>query len=166
MLKVIILLILLCILSLIVTNKKEPFLFVKTLMYGAVFVFLGYISLALSAVILLIISETFNISENGSYFFIGLIQILLAAIIQLPLIKLFLCKKRLPSKEISVLEHYVQWAVIYFAIYQAFVENLKVEDIDFKSLHMIFLDPANLNIAFLPTLILTWVTIFNYKMKL
>lgn len=166
MLKVIIFLILLCILSLIVTNKKEPFLFVKTLMYGAVFVFLGYISLALSAVILLIISETFNISENGSYFFIGLIQILLAAIIQLPLIKLFLCKKRLPSKEIYVLEHYVQWAVIYFAIYQAFVENLKVEDIDFKSLHMIFLDPAYLNIAFLPTLILTWVTIFNYKMKL
>lgn len=70
------------------------------------------------------------------------------------------------TKEISVLEHYVQWTVIYFAIYQAFVENLKVEDIDFKSLHMIFLDPANLNIAFLPTLILTWVTIFNYKMKL
>lgn len=98
MLKVIIFLILLCILSLIVTNKKEPFLFVKTLMYGAV-LFLGYISLALSAVILLIISETFNISENGSYFFIGLIQILLAAIIQLPLIKLFLCKKDCPLKK-------------------------------------------------------------------
>ncbi|HGO3282483.1 TPA: hypothetical protein ACK0ZI_002325 [Staphylococcus aureus] len=165
MLSFIIFILLLCILSFIVTNKRNPLLFVKTLMYGAVFVILGYVSLTLSAIVLVFISLVFNIEESGGYFFIGLIQILLSAIIQLPLIKLFFRKIDISNEEISVLEHLIQWILIYFALYQAFVENWKVDNIDFNNLHSIFLDPANLNIAFLPTLILTWITVFNFKMK-
>ena len=69
--KILTILLLLCILSYLVTNRKKPFLFLKTLFMGVVFIFIGYISLAISAVIIYgiiqFITIDFGSFSNGYY---------------------------------------------------------------------------------------------------
>lgn len=64
--KILTILLLLCILSYLVTNRKKPFLFLKTLFMGVVFIFIGYISLAISAVIIYGIIQFITI-DFGSF---------------------------------------------------------------------------------------------------
>ncbi|OSC60080.1 hypothetical protein B8A08_04105, partial [Staphylococcus aureus] len=79
--KILTILLLLCILSYLVTNKKKPFLFLKTLFMGVVFIFIGYISLALSAVIIYGISQ-FITFYFVSLFLMGMILILSSVLFQ------------------------------------------------------------------------------------
>ncbi|MDF4070711.1 hypothetical protein P3W82_15745, partial [Staphylococcus aureus] len=75
---------------------------------------LGYASLLLSTVLLVLISLFFNL-EDSDYFWLGLIQILLSGIMQITIVKITLRKITLKEEEILVLEHIIQWTIIYFA---------------------------------------------------
>lgn len=90
--KILTILLLLCILSYLVTNRKKPFLFLKTLFMGVVFIFIGYISLAISAVIIYGIIQFITI-DFGSFFLMGIILILISSIFQLFIVRLLLEKE-------------------------------------------------------------------------
>ncbi|HBC4596149.1 TPA: hypothetical protein KES36_002675 [Staphylococcus aureus] len=162
--KILTILLLLCILSYLVTNKKEPFLFLKTLFMGVVFIFIGYISLAISAVIIYGIIQFITI-DFGSFFLMGIILILISSIFQLFIVRLLFRKKNVDLTEVVVLEHLIQWFLVYFAIYQAVNEKMDINDINIDNFQSVFFDVSNLNLVILPTLIISWVTIFNYRMR-
>lgn len=159
--KILTILFLLCILSYLVTNRKKPFLFLKTLLMGVVFIFIGYISLAISAVIIYGIAQFITI-DFGSFFLMGIILILISSIFQLFIVRLLFRKKNVDLTEVVVLEHLIQWFLVYFAIYQAVNEKM---DINIDNFQSVFFDVSNLNLVILPTLIISWVTIFNYRMR-
>ncbi|OMH94432.1 SA1002 family membrane protein [Staphylococcus argenteus] len=162
--KILTILFLLCILSYLVTNKKKPFLFLKTLFMGGIFIFIGYISLAIAAVIIYGIAQFITI-DFGSFFLMGIILILISSIFQLFIVKLLFRKKNVDLTEVVVLEHLIQWFLVYFAIYQAVNEKMDINDINIDNFQSVFFDVSNLNLVILPTLIISWVTIFNYRMK-
>ncbi|EOB9489854.1 hypothetical protein ACIXUT_000975 [Staphylococcus aureus] len=162
--KILTILLLLCILSYLVTNKKKPFLFLKTLFTGVVFIFIGYISLAISAVIIYGIIQFITI-DFGSFFLMGIILILISSIFQLFIVRLLFRKKNVDLTEVVVLEHLIQWFLVYFAIYQAVNEKMDINDINIDNFQSVFFDVSNLNLVILPTLIISWVTIFNYRMR-
>ncbi|HDA2726817.1 TPA: hypothetical protein O4657_002303 [Staphylococcus aureus] len=162
--KILTILLLLCILSYLVTNRKKPFLFLKTLFMGAVFIFIGYISLAISAVIIYGIIQFITI-DFGSFFLMGIILILISSIFQLFIVRLLFRKKNVDLTEVVVLEHLIQWFLVYFAIYQAVNEKMDINDINIDNFQSVFFDVSNLNLVILPTLIISWVTIFNYRMR-
>lgn len=162
--KILTILLLLCILSYLVTNRKKPFLFLKILFMGVVFIFIGYISLAISAVIIYGIIQFITI-DFGSFFLMGIILILISSIFQLFIVRLFFRKKNVDLTEVVVLEHLIQWFLVYFAIYQAVNEKMDINDINIDNFQSVFFDVSNLNLVILPTLIISWVTIFNYRMR-
>ncbi|MDU0273588.1 hypothetical protein [Staphylococcus aureus] len=162
--KILTILLLLCILSYLVTNRKKPFLFLKTLLMGVVFIFIGYISLAISAVIIYGIIQFITI-DFGSFFLMGIILILISSIFQLFIVRLLFRKKNVDLTEVVVLEHLIQWFLVYFAIYQAVNEKMDINDINIDNFQSVFFDVSNLNLVILPTLIISWVTIFNYRMR-
>ncbi len=162
--KILTILLLLCILSYLVTNSKKPFLFLKTLFMGVVFIFIGYISLAISAVIIYGIIQFITI-DFGSFFLMGIILILISSIFQLFIVRLLFRKKNVDLTEVVVLEHLIQWFLVYFAIYQAVNEKMDINDINIDNFQSVFFDVSNLNLVILPTLIISWVTIFNYRMR-
>lgn len=162
--KILTILFLLCILSYLVTNRKKPFLFLKTLLMGVVFIFIGYISLAISAVIIYRIAQFITI-DFGSFFLMGIILILISSIFQLFIVRLLFRKKNVDLTEVVVLEHLIQWFLVYFAIYQAVNEKMDINDINIDNFQSVFFDVSNLNLVILPTLIISWVTIFNYRMR-
>lgn len=162
--KILTILLLLCILSYLVTNKKKLFLFLKTLFMGVVFIFIGYISLAISAVIIYGIIQFITI-DFGSFFLMGIILILISSIFQLFIVRLLFRKKNVDLTEVVVLEHLIQWFLVYFAIYQAVNEKMDINDINIDNFQSVFFDVSNLNLVILPTLIISWVTIFNYRMR-
>ncbi|HDE3972115.1 TPA: hypothetical protein PDK56_000896 [Staphylococcus aureus] len=162
--KILTILFLLCILSYLVTNRKKPFLFLKTLLMGVVFIFIGYISLAISAVIIYGIDQFITI-DFGSFFLMGIILILISSIFQLFIVRLLFRKKNVDLTEVVVLEHLIQWFLVYFAIYQAVNEKMDINDINIDNFQSVFFDVSNLNLVILPTLIISWVTIFNYRMR-
>lgn len=90
--KILTILFLLCILSYLVTNRKKPLLFLKTLFMGVVFIFIGYISLAISAVIIYGIAQFITI-DFGSFFLMGIILILISSIFQLFIVRLLFRKR-------------------------------------------------------------------------
>ena len=153
--KILTILLLLCILSYLVTNRKKPFLFLKTLFMGVVFIFIGYISLAISAVIIYGIIQFITI-DFGSFFLMGIILILISSIFQLFIVRLLFRKKNVDL---------IQWFLVYFAIYQAVNEKMDINDINIDNFQSVFFDVSNLNLVILPTLIISWVTIFNYRMR-
>ncbi|HDK3417072.1 TPA: hypothetical protein PR406_001890 [Staphylococcus aureus] len=161
--KILTILLLLCILSYLVTNRKKPFLFLKALFMGVVFIFIGYISLAISAVIIYGIIQFITI-DFGSFFLMGIILILISSIFQLFIVRLLFRKKNVDLTEVVVLEHLIQWFLVYFAIYQAVNEKMDINDINIDNFQSVFFDVSNLNLVILPTLIISWVTIFNYRM--
>ncbi|WP_077446719.1 SA1002 family membrane protein [Staphylococcus aureus] len=152
------------ILSYLVTNRKKPLLFLKTLFMGVVFIFIGYISLAISAVIIYGIAQFITI-DFGSFFLMGIILILISSIFQLFIVRLLFRKKNVDLTEVVVLEHLIQWFLVYFAIYQAVNEKMDINDINIDNFQSVFFDVSNLNLVILPTLIISWVTIFNYRMR-
>ncbi|HAR6861029.1 TPA: hypothetical protein I2K43_001432 [Staphylococcus aureus] len=162
--KILTILLLLCILSYLVTNRKKPFLFLKTLFMDVVFIFIGYISLAISAVIIYGIIQFITI-DFGSFFLMGIILILISSIFQLFIVRLLFRKKNVDLTEVVVLEHLIQWFLVYFAIYQAVNEKMDINDINIDNFQSVFFDVSNLNLVILPTLIISWVTIFNYRMR-
>lgn len=162
--KILTILLLLCILSYLVTNRKKPSLFLKTLFMGVVFIFIGYISLAISAVIIYGIIQFITI-DFGSFFLMGIILILISSIFQLFIVRLLFRKKNVDLTEVVVLEHLIQWFLVYFAIYQAVNEKMDINDINIDNFQSVFFDVSNLNLVILPTLIISWVTIFNYRMR-
>ncbi|EOB7265301.1 hypothetical protein ACIWW5_000606 [Staphylococcus aureus] len=162
--KILTILLLLCILSYLVTNRKKPFLFLTTLFMGVVFIFIGYISLAISAVIIYGIIQFITI-DFGSFFLMGIILILISSIFQLFIVRLLFRKKNVDLTEVVVLEHLIQWFLVYFAIYQAVNEKMDINDINIDNFQSVFFDVSNLNLVILPTLIISWVTIFNYRMR-
>lgn len=162
--KILTILFLLCILSYLVTNRKKPFLFLKTLLMGVVFIFIGYISLAISAVIIYGIAQFITI-DFGRFFLMGIILILISSIFQLFIVRLLFRKKNVDLTEVVVLEHLIQWFLVYFAIYQAVNEKMDINDINIDNFQSVFFDVSNLNLVILPTLIISWVTIFNYRMR-
>lgn len=162
--KILTILFLLCILSYLVTNRKKPFLFLKTLLMGVVFIFIGYISLAISAVIIYGIAQFITI-DFGIFFLMGIILILISSIFQLFIVRLLFRKKNVDLTEVVVLEHLIQWFLVYFAIYQAVNEKMDINDINIDNFQSVFFDVSNLNLVILPTLIISWVTIFNYRMR-
>ncbi|HCW7252699.1 TPA: hypothetical protein OYD54_000819 [Staphylococcus aureus] len=162
--KILTILLLLCILSYLVTNRKKPFLFLKTLFMGVVFIFIGYISLAISAVIIYGIIQFITI-DFGSFFLMGIILNLISSIFQLFIVRLLFRKKNVDLTEVVVLEHLIQWFLVYFAIYQAVNEKMDINDINIDNFQSVFFDVSNLNLVILPTLIISWVTIFNYRMR-
>ncbi|HDJ4057956.1 TPA: hypothetical protein ACN2K5_002751, partial [Staphylococcus aureus] len=143
---------------------KKPFLFLKTLFMGVVFIFIGYISLAISAVIIYGIIQFITI-DFGSFFLMGIILILISSIFQLFIVRLLFRKKNVDLTEVVVLEHLIQWFLVYFAIYQAVNEKMDINDINIDNFQSVFFDVSNLNLVILPTLIISWVTIFNYRMR-
>ncbi|MGZ1756534.1 SA1002 family membrane protein [Staphylococcus argenteus] len=153
-----------CILSYLFTNKKKPILFLQTLFMGFIFIFIGYISLAIAAVIIYGIAQFITI-DFGSFFLMGIILILISSIFQLFIVKLLFRKKNVDLTEVVVLEHLIQWFLVYFAIYQAVNEKMDINDINIDNFQSVFFDVSNLNLVILPTLIISWVTIFNYRMK-
>ncbi|HBE6978664.1 TPA: hypothetical protein KMT27_002654, partial [Staphylococcus aureus] len=150
--------------SYLVTNRKKPLLFLKTLFMGVVFIFIGYISLAISAVIIYGIIQFITI-DFGSFFLMGIILILISSIFQLFIVRLLFRKKNVDLTEVVVLEHLIQWFLVYFAIYQAVNEKMDINDINIDNFQSVFFDVSNLNLVILPTLIISWVTIFNYRMR-
>ncbi|HDE4253019.1 TPA: hypothetical protein PDM45_002394 [Staphylococcus aureus] len=162
--KILTILFLLCILSYLVTNRKKPLLFLKTLFMGVVFIFIGYISLAISAVIIYGIAQFITI-DFGSFFLMGIILILISSIFQLFIVRLLFRKKNVDLTEVVVLEHLIQGFLVYFAIYQAVNEKMDINDINIDNFQSVFFDVSNLNLVILPTLIISWVTIFNYRMR-
>lgn len=162
--KILTILLLLCILSYLVTNRKKPLLFLKTLFMGVGFIFIGYISLAISAVIIYGITQFITI-DYGSFFLMGIILILISSIFQLFIVRLLFRKRDVDLKEVVVLEHLIQWFLVYFAIYQAVNEKMDINDINVDNFQSVFFDVSNLNLLILPTLIISWVTIFNYRMR-
>ncbi len=162
--KILTILLLLFILSYLVTNRYKPFLFLKTLFMCVVFIFIGYISLAISAVIIYGIIQFITI-DFGSFFLMGIILILISSIFQLFIVRLLFRKKNVDLTEVVVLEHLIQWFLVYFAIYQAVNEKMDINDINIDNFQSVFFDVSNLNLVILPTLIISWVTIFNYRMR-
>ncbi|HCU0844422.1 TPA: hypothetical protein PDO47_002645, partial [Staphylococcus aureus] len=73
--------------------------------------------------------------------------------------------KNVDLTEVVVLEHLIQWFLVYFAIYQAVNEKMDINDINIDNFQSVFFDVSNLNLVILPTLIISWVTIFNYRMR-
>ncbi|GAB5780991.1 hypothetical protein JMUB7510_22200 [Staphylococcus aureus] len=139
-------------------------MFLKTLLMGVVFIFIGYISLAISAVIIYGIAQFITI-DFGSFFLMGIILILISSIFQLFIVRLLFRKKNVDLTEVVVLEHLIQWFLVYFAIYQAVNEKMDINDINIDNFQSVFFDVSNLNLVILPTLIISWVTIFNYRMR-
>ncbi|HHO6166030.1 TPA: hypothetical protein ACRVKS_002737, partial [Staphylococcus aureus] len=136
----------------------------KTLFMGVVFIFIRYISLAISAVIIYGIIQFITI-DFGSFFLMGIILILISSIFQLFIVRLLFRKKNVDLTEVVVLEHLIQWFLVYFAIYQAVNEKMDINDINIDNFQSVFFDVSNLNLVILPTLIISWVTIFNYRMR-
>ncbi|HDL6583686.1 hypothetical protein, partial [Staphylococcus aureus] len=134
------------------------------LFMGVVFIFIGYISLAISAVIIYGIIQFITI-DFGSFFLMGIILILISSIFQLFIVRLLFRKKNVDLTEVVVLEHLIQWFLVYFAIYQAVNEKMDINDINIDNFQSVFFDVSNLNLVILPTLIISWVTIFNYRMR-
>ncbi|NDQ10288.1 hypothetical protein GZ113_13540 [Staphylococcus aureus] len=124
----------------------------------------GYISLAISAVIIYGIIQFITI-DFGSFFLMGIILILISSIFQLFIVRLLFRKKNVDLTEVVVLEHLIQWFLVYFAIYQAVNEKMDINDINIDNFQSVFFDVSNLNLVILPTLIISWVTIFNYRMR-
>lgn len=162
--KILTILLLLCILSYLVTNRKKPFLFLKTLFMVWYLSLQEYISLAISAVIIYGIIQFITI-DFGSFFLMGIILILISSIFQLFIVRLLFRKKNVDLTEVVVLEHLIQWFLVYFAIYQAVNEKMDINDINIDNFQSVFFDVSNLNLVILPTLIISWVTIFNYRMR-
>ncbi|MGE6979136.1 SA1002 family membrane protein, partial [Staphylococcus aureus] len=95
----------------------------------------------------------------------GIILILISSIFQLFIVRLLFRKKNVDLTEVVVLEHLIQWFLVYFAIYQAVNEKMDINDINIDNFQSVFFDVSNLNLVILPTLIISWVTIFNYRMR-
>ena len=53
----------------------------------------------------------------------GIILILISSIFQLFIVRLLFRKKNVDLTEVVVLEHLIQWFLVYFAIYQAVNEK-------------------------------------------
>ncbi|HHU6751521.1 TPA: SA1002 family membrane protein [Staphylococcus pseudintermedius] len=94
----------------------------------------------------------------------GVIIILFAGVLELILIKFILHRQKIDIELIVVLEHFVQWALVYFVIYQTITQKFKEDVIEELQIQHIF-DTTYLNIAILPSLIVTWIAIFSYRMK-
>ncbi|HDE0467935.1 TPA: hypothetical protein PB590_002553, partial [Staphylococcus aureus] len=103
--------------------------------------------------------------DFGSFFLMGIILILISSIFQLFIVRLLFRKKNVDLTEVVVLEHLIQWFLVYFAIYQAVNEKMDINDINIDNFQSVFFDVSNLNLVILPTLIISWVTIFNYRMR-
>ena len=94
----------------------------------------------------------------------GIILILISSIFQLFIVRLLFRKKNVDLTEVVVLEHLIQWFLVYFAIYQAVNEKWTLMILISTISNQSF-DVSNLNLVILPTLIISWVTIFNYRMR-
>ena len=94
----------------------------------------------------------------------GIILILISSIFQLFIVRLLFRKKNVDLTEVVVLEHLIQWFLVYFAIYQAVNEKWTLM-ILISTISNLSFDVSNLNLVILPTLIISWVTIFNYRMR-
>ncbi|KDA10125.1 membrane protein, partial [Staphylococcus aureus MM66] len=129
------------------------------------FIFIGYISLAISAVISLWYYSIYHNLILVGFFLMGIILILISSIFQLFIVRLLFRKKNVDLTEVVVLEHLIQWFLVYFAIYQAVNEKMDINDINIDNFQSVFFDVSNLNLVILPTLIISWVTIFNYRMR-
>ncbi|PCF41204.1 SA1002 family membrane protein [Staphylococcus delphini] len=161
--QIICILILFSILSWLVTNQKNHLLFAKAAIIGLLWFLLSYIALIISTIITIKIFDFWKIA-SGSYFLAGVIIILLAGVLELILIKFILHRQKIDIKLIVVLEHFVQWALVYFVIYQTITQKFKEDVIEEFQIQHIF-DTTYLNIAILPSLIVTWIAIFSYRMK-
>ncbi|MDG4943500.1 SA1002 family membrane protein [Staphylococcus agnetis] len=149
----------------IVSSNQNNMLFVKSCMLASVFIIIGYISLVVSIILLLAFIEFLNINFNN-LFAIGIILISLAGIFQLLLVKGIFKNKKIDSNYILVIEHLIQWILIYFVIYQTATQKIMYDKEAIKELDLQnFLDISNLNILFLPALIITWITIFSFRIK-
>lgn len=100
----------------------------------------------------------------GSYFLTGIVIILLAGVLELLLIKSILYRQKIDNELIVVLEHFVQWALVYFVIYQTITQKFNEDVLKEFQFQNIF-DPTYLNVAILPSLIVTWIAIFSYRIK-
>lgn len=161
--QIICILVLFSLLSWLVTNQQNHLLFAKAAIIGLLWFVLSYIALIISTMITASLFELLNIAP-GSYFLTGMILILLAGVLELLLIKFSLRKLKISIELIIVLEHFVQWALVYFVIYQTITQKFNgdmLEDLQFKHIF----DPSYLNIAILPALIVTWIAIFSYRIK-
>ncbi|WP_432715172.1 SA1002 family membrane protein [Staphylococcus aureus] len=148
----------------LVVSSSASVVYNRQLFMGVVFIFIGYISLAISAVIIYGIIQFITI-DFGSFFLMGIILILISSIFQLFIVRLLFRKKNVDLTEVVVLEHLIQWFLVYFAIYQAVNEKMDINDINIDNFQSVFFDVSNLNLVILPTLIISWVTIFNYRMR-
>ncbi len=164
-LKIIIILILFSLLSLLVSKNKNHWLITQSTLFGIIFIFLSYISLIISILIITFIFDLFNL-DYGEFFLFGIIITFTSGVIQLAIIKLLFFKLEVKSDIITVLEHFIQWLLVYFVIYQSFTQNLTVNNKDLNNLGVsTFIDINNLNLFVLPVLLITWITVFMYKIK-
>ena len=88
---------------------------------GVVFIFIGYISLAISAVIIYGIAQFITI-DFGSFFLMGIILILISSIFQLFIVRL-LFRKECRFNRGCRIRAFNSMVLVYFAIYQAVNEK-------------------------------------------
>ncbi|MBJ6197865.1 SA1002 family membrane protein, partial [Staphylococcus aureus] len=118
-----------------------------------------------SILIITFIFDLFNL-DYGEFFLFGIIITFTSGVIQLAIIKLLFFKLEVKSDIITVLEHFIQWLLVYFVIYQSFTQNLTVNNKNLNNLGLsTFIDVNNLNLFILPVLLITWITVFMYKIK-
>ncbi|ARJ50975.1 SA1002 family membrane protein [Staphylococcus lutrae] len=161
--QMILILILFSILSLLVTHQQNHLLLAKAMVLGLIWFFLSYVALIVSTLLTASVFDLLHITP-ASYFLTGMILILFAGVLELLLIKFSLYKFKVDVTLIIVLEHFVQWALVYIVIYQTLTQNVDsvlLKDLQIKNIF----DPSYLNIAILPSLIVTWIAIFSYRMK-
>ncbi|OSP12333.1 SA1002 family membrane protein [Staphylococcus agnetis] len=116
-LKFIIIIISFVLLSVIISDRKNKFLFLNALIIFLLFSIMSYISLFLSSLLLVCIFGILNI-ELGNFFVLGIVIIFFAGSIQLLLFKLVLKKVNFEIKYALIIEHLIQWILIYLVIYQ------------------------------------------------
>ncbi|HEC2246477.1 TPA: hypothetical protein R1953_001775 [Staphylococcus delphini] len=161
--QIIFILILFSILSALVTNQKNHLLFAKAAVIGLLWFALSYLALIISTLMTAMIFELLHMSL-GSYFLTSIVIILLAGVLELLLIKSILYRQKIDNELIVVLEHFVQWALVYFVIYQTITQKFNEDVLKEFQFQNIF-DPTYLNVAILPSLIVTWIAIFSYRIK-
>ncbi|HEC2146959.1 TPA: hypothetical protein R1936_002114 [Staphylococcus delphini] len=161
--QIIFILILFSILSALVTNQKNHLLFAKAAVIGLLWFALSYLALIISTLMTAMIFELLHMSL-GSYFLTGIVIILLAGVLELLLIKSILYRQKIDNELIVVFEHFVQWALVYFVIYQTITQKFNEDVLKEFQFQNIF-DPTYLNVAILPSLIVTWIAIFSYRIK-
>ncbi|UEX90379.1 SA1002 family membrane protein [Staphylococcus ratti] len=160
-----IILILFLIIGYLVGHEEGKLVFLKAIAIGGLLIFLSYITIIIASLvvcfpILLIFGHT------DGFFQIGLIIMLLSGILQYILLKVLSRYVIISDTLITILEYFIQWLLIYFALYQFITNQLKgLLEVDFNQIFSSILSGETINLFILPALLVSWISISMVRMN-